>query len=143
MAKYKVPLLVFLTLVAAATLFPPFRWGEEKLRTERERRMLAFEFNINATEVLPVKKYGFLFGDSKQQFQVWGWDDRQKKSMPKYMVLERHLILIELLLEYFLAFVVAGIVYLLIPKRQSDNSLMRQRRGIVILPKQKSEAKAD
>ena len=102
----------------AATLFPPFRWGEEKLKTERERRMLAFEFDIKPTEVLPIKKYGFLFGDSKQQFQIWGWDEKQKQSVPKNMVLERQLIVTELFLECFLAFIVAGVVYLLLPKRK-------------------------
>jgi len=102
-----------------ATLFPPFRWGEEKLRTERERRMLTVEFNINATEVLPIKKYDFLFSDSKKQFLVsWGWDNQQKKSIPNYMMLERQLIVTELLLEYFLAFVIACVVYFLFQRKK-------------------------
>lgn len=142
MTKYKIPFLVFLFLATAATLFPPFRWGEEKLRTERERRRLAFEFDINPTEVLPVKKYGFLFGDSKQQFQVWGWDEKQKQSIPRNIILERQLITTELLLEYFLALVIACVVYVILPKSRSDKltGSQRQRRGIVILPKQKSES---
>lgn len=83
---------VFLALVAVATLFPPFNWGEERLGTERERKLLQRD-NPGLYQAIPIKEYSFLFADSEEVFF--------NES------LHRRVILPELMLEYLLAFIVA------------------------------------
>lgn len=113
MTKYRSLILAFLLLASLATLFPPFHWGEEKLRTEAERRRRIG--GVRISEVLPIKKYAFLFGDSKREFQI-GWD--AEKNIPVRLTLERSMITTELLLEYFLAFVLAFIAFIIISLRK-------------------------
>ncbi len=98
--------LTFLSLVTAATLFPPFNWGQEWLTTEAERRLIMRHPWMY--ERLPIKTYAFLFGNSKKAFLVnWGWDSYKQESIPIFRALERRLNTTELLLEYVLALVVA------------------------------------
>jgi len=99
--------LTFLVLVAVATLFPPFNWGEEILGTELERlRMKANDPELYNR--LPIKSYSFLFEDAKQEFLVkWGWDSDIYLSVPVYEILQRHLNIGELILEYILALIIA------------------------------------
>ena len=103
------PVLVFtfLGLLSVATLFPPFNWGEELLRTETERR-LTWLRHRSLYDRLPIKTYSFLFSDSKRDFLKWGWDGRQSVQVP--VLLHRRLIREELMLEYVLALVVSLLV---------------------------------
>jgi hypothetical protein len=62
-----------LVLMIAATLFPPFHWGEEEVRTEAERR----SFRSRHREIydqMPIKTYSFLLGASSRAFLEWTWD---------------------------------------------------------------------
>lgn len=89
--------IMFLLFCLAATLFPPFIWGEELLKGPEAR------LNLSQSGVgLPIKKYAFLFGDSKQRFNsgLWRWDNEQKQSVPIHVTLQRRLLLPELILEY-------------------------------------------
>jgi hypothetical protein len=114
MQNLKSTLLVFVLLAAAATLFPPYHWGEEKLQTTKERdSYIGAGSNVLLSEVLPIKQYDFLFNPSRKQFQLgWGWDSRQGKSVQIRPALERNLIISELCLEYALAMCAAYILSL-------------------------------
>jgi hypothetical protein len=99
----------FLVLVTAATLFPPYHWGEDKLRlgTEVERRHAARELGELYGQI-PIKRHAFLFGDSHQEFLGWGWQNGQSVRIP--VKLHRRVITAELVLQYVLAVVIAALV---------------------------------
>lgn len=63
MKNYKTGLTVFLILATIISLFPPFEWGDENIKTERERIK-----NRNILESLPIKEYDFLFASNKKYF---------------------------------------------------------------------------
>ena len=117
--------ILFLALVAVATLFPPFNWGEELLGTETERARLKAR-NSSLYQSIPIKDYSFLFADSKKKFLVsWGWNNERSESIPLYEALRRRIIIPELALEYFLAFLVAAIASS-IPRRWLPDRLFRR-----------------
>lgn len=86
-------------LVLLTTLFPPYSWGDEKLRTISERNRFSNYYSYN----LPIKEYDFIFNPVKKDFII----DNNNIS------LERHLIISELILEYILCFAISTILYLL------------------------------
>jgi hypothetical protein len=95
--------LTLAVLMTAATLFPPFNWGEERLTTVGERALFR--------ETLPVKGYAFIFGASSRIVSLpWGWDEQQRRSVPRRPRLQRHLITSELLLEYVLILIASAVV---------------------------------
>lgn len=64
--RYLPLLLTFFVLASLATLFPPYNWGEERLQTEEGKNNLIY--GARARDVLPLKDYAFLFGDSAERF---------------------------------------------------------------------------
>src|SRR5262245_27172078 len=127
MLKSRGFLIPFSVLIIVATLYPPFYWGNEKLRewrglSENELNQLRRSPNEWAGYAgranLPVKDYGFLFGAPRKNFLVaWGWDPYKRESIPVDFTLTRELIVWELVLEYVLAFAVASGFYALISLR--------------------------
>lgn len=108
--KSNIFISVFLCLLVIATIYPPFIWGEERLRTSEERYELK-HYSREAYDALPLKKYDFLFSSSKQQFQFgWGWNEYKKESYPFILSLQRRLDFSELALEYILSFLFAIII---------------------------------
>ncbi|HUS11040.1 MAG TPA: hypothetical protein VMZ30_11280 [Pyrinomonadaceae bacterium] len=101
--------VIFFGLCLLATLFPPFLWGEELFQQED----ISFEYKLQLSQSggLPVKKYAFLFGASKQRLYsgVWLWNESEGRSGPFYLAVQRRLLVSELLLEYVLAFIIAFI----------------------------------
>jgi len=65
MKDYKIGLIVFLFLATIISFFPPFQWGDENIKTEKERIR-----NQNILENLPIKKYDFLFSSNKKYFPI-------------------------------------------------------------------------
>jgi hypothetical protein len=103
-------IFILLFLIIVATLYPPFIWGEEKLRTSNERYDLQ-DSSPKAYDALPLKKYDFLFSSSKRQFQFdWGWNQYKKESYPIILSLQRRLDFSELALEYVLCVLFAIII---------------------------------
>ena len=132
MASYKYVALIFLLLASIVTIYPPYRWGEERLGTEGERRRpIARGSSERVTDALPIKQYDFLFGDSKKQFQVgWEWDDVAKRNAPIYLTLERRLITTELILEYLLALILSctvSLVLTIIQTRRTSRQISQQK----------------
>lgn len=61
--KYPVGISVFLILAFLATLFPPYKWGNER-HDER---------------IFPIEERGFFFGSSWSEIQIgWGWEITQE-----------------------------------------------------------------
>src|SRR5687768_4375002 len=115
MQKSKVIGITFFGLCLLATLFPPFLWGEELF----QHQDASFEYKLKLSQSggLPVKKYAFLFGDSKQNLYsgFWSWNEQEWKSKPIYVTAQRRLLGSELVLEYVLAFIVAAFSAFLLP----------------------------
>ncbi len=73
MKDYKIGLFVFLSLATIISLFPPFEWGDENIRTEKERIR-----NRNILGSLPIKKYDFLFSSNKKYFPIGNYNLNEK-----------------------------------------------------------------
>ncbi len=73
MKDYKIGLFVFLILATIISLFPPFEWGDENIKTEKERTR-----NRNILESLPIKKYDFLFATNKKYFPIGSYQRNEK-----------------------------------------------------------------
>jgi len=93
MSKYKILIGSFIFLSTVISFFPPFSWGDEKLRTISERQTIHYYLE----DKIPVKGYDFLFNDLKKEFVF---------SSSK-VTLERHLIVSELLIEIFIALLIS------------------------------------
>jgi len=65
MKDYKIGLFVFLSLATIISLFPPYQWGNEYLRTQKER-----EENSYIIKYLPIKQYNVLFTSNKKYFPI-------------------------------------------------------------------------
>jgi hypothetical protein len=105
MIKFKPFLLMFLVLVFLATLFPPYKWGEERVA------------DVGGTYALPVKRYAFILGDSTRQFDKFDIslrdaNDNGSRSVGP-LTLQRSLIISDLILEYVIAFLIALMVAVL------------------------------
>lgn len=85
MKRYQLGILAFLLLALLTTLFPPFEWGNERLRTQRDRQAtvqitatLAGEltpYGTTAERVFPIEKRGFVLGSPWKKVQIgWGWE---------------------------------------------------------------------
>lgn len=83
--RYPIGITTFLILALLATLVPPFEWGTERLRTERERQTIVpitatlegekTPYGTAAQRVFPIDQRDFVFGSSWDKIQVgWGWD---------------------------------------------------------------------
>lgn len=59
-------ILSFIILSLIISLFPPYSWGDEKLRTQRERQRVNYYFENK----IPFKQYDFLFNDIKKEFTI-------------------------------------------------------------------------
>jgi len=105
-----VAIYVFLSLSLVSTLFPPCNWGEEMLRTERERF-------INSNLGLPIKEYSFIFSDNKKVFK-FDWDNYQQISIQKAYTLHRTILFSELIIEYILVFIISVISFYIVPRLQ-------------------------
>lgn len=92
----------FITLAFIISLFPPYSWGDEKLKTERERQRISYYYENN----LPFKQYDFLFNDIRKEFKIGN----------NKITLERHLIVSELIIQIFLAFLFSILVQFLYRK---------------------------
>jgi hypothetical protein len=57
-------LSIFITLSIIISLYPPFEWGKEKLRTLSERRLTSI------SDELPIKSYDLIFNSNKKQFAI-------------------------------------------------------------------------
>ena len=57
----KISAAIFILLAVIISLFPPFEFGNEKLKTISERRI-----NSDIADKLPVKKYDFILGSNKK-----------------------------------------------------------------------------
>jgi hypothetical protein len=115
MKRFKVIGIAFFGLCLLATLFPPFIWGEELF--QEQDASLTYKLELSQSGGLPLKKYAFLFGDSKQKLYsgLWFWNEQEKESKPLYVSAQRRLLVSELLLEYVLAFIIAFISAFMIP----------------------------
>ena len=65
MKDYKIGLFVFLILATIISLIPPYQWGNEYLKTQKER-----EENSYIIKYLPIKQYNFLFASNKKYFPI-------------------------------------------------------------------------
>jgi|GEM_PF-3674684 hypothetical protein len=92
--KNKILIVSFLLIGAIISLFPPFSWDNERLRSPNDRDRLNYYFE----DKIPVKGYDFLFNDLKKEFI---FSDNK-------VVLERHLLLGELLIETFIALLISA-----------------------------------
>lgn len=61
----KISLIIFVFLALLISLFPPFEFGNEKLRTLHER-----ESYSDIANKLPVKRYDFIFNDNKKDISL-------------------------------------------------------------------------
>jgi hypothetical protein len=95
-------IISFITLAFIISLFPPYSWGDEKLKTERERQRINYYYENN----LPFKQYDFLFNDIRKEFKIGN----------NKITLERHLIVSELIIQIFLAFLVSILIQFLYRK---------------------------
>jgi len=78
----KISAAIFILLAVIISLFPPFEFGNEKLRTLSERRI-----NSKIIEKLPIKKYDFLFGSNKKYFALDSYTFQKlftKESLKSY-----------------------------------------------------------
>lgn len=104
--------LALAILIAAATLYPPYLWGQEKIE---EWMQLAQTGNVQLIDEypkdVPRKLRKFLFSENIVEIQTgWGWDNQASRSTPR---IERSVLRVDwgsLLLEYLLALCVAVIV---------------------------------
>lgn len=99
MDKLKPAVFIFLILSSFITLFPPFQWGVERLRTIEERKTSQNIFSDN----LPIKEYNFIFSSSKKEFTVNN----------NTVSLNRVLITSEIILEYVFSIIISLIFYFL------------------------------
>lgn len=102
MNKLKPAVFVFLIMSSIITLFPPFQWGNERLRTIEERKASR---NIYS-DILPVKEYNFIFSPFKKDFTINN----------NIASLNRELITSEIILEYLFAIIFSSIFYFLYVK---------------------------
>lgn len=113
--------IVFLLLAGLITLFPPYSYGEERMGSEAERTQFIDPYltQLRVKDVLPIKDRSSLFGDIKRDMVV-AFGNKDKK--PIHMTLERKLLWSDLVLQYILALVLAGFLYVLVPggKRQDE-----------------------
>ena len=65
----KISAAVFIFLAIGISLFPPFEFGNEKLRTLSERKL-----NTEIVEKLPIKEYDFIFSNNKKYFALTSYD---------------------------------------------------------------------
>jgi hypothetical protein len=107
MKDYKIGLIVFLFLATVISLFPPFEFGNDKLKTLQEEYAIFGEKLktwqeqadiVRMSHELPVKKFDFLFGDNKKDI-VLKYDSYYKKfydkdSLAYYKNLWKHKIFI-------------------------------------------------
>lgn len=96
MNKNIILIVIFIFLSIIISLFPPYSWGNEKLKTTNERQSVHYYYG----DKIPIKEYDFLFNDLKKEFII----SNHKIS------LERHLIISELLIELFIAFLFATLI---------------------------------
>ena len=61
----KISAAIFILLAVIISLFPPFEFGNEKLRTLSERKS-----NSDIVNKLPIKQYDFIFGNNKKSFAL-------------------------------------------------------------------------
>jgi hypothetical protein len=121
-------LLVLIFLFILATLFPPYSWGDERLKTKDERNKYIRDVGY-LNDLLPIKEYDFLFSSSKKEIFV-GWGFEQGKSTKKYITLERHLITEELLLNYVLCVLIAAIFLLF---RKQLELIYKNKKALIII----------
>ena len=111
-------LVILLLFLIIATLFPPYKWGEERIKSETERSELL--------DYLPIKEHNFLFSESKKTFLiVWGWDYEKKTSIPINMVLHREIAASILIMEYvvlFLLFLLINVIMSMLYKQRGSQS---------------------
>lgn len=65
----KISAAVFIFLAIGISLFPPFEFGNEKLRTLSERKL-----NPKIVDKLPIKEYDFIFSSNKKYFALSSYD---------------------------------------------------------------------
>lgn len=118
----KITVLTMLLAAALITLFPPYKWGEERLQTEGERSQeirWGFDFKP-AREVLPLKERAFLFGATKHEFKIK--DPSPNIDYESRITLDRKLAIEDLFPEYFLAALFGLLAGWALPKiRESNN----------------------
>lgn len=73
MKDYKIGLIVFLILATIISLIPPYQWGNEYLKTQKER-----EENSYIIKYLPIKQYNFLFTSNKKYFPIGSYQINEK-----------------------------------------------------------------
>lgn len=100
--KNIVLIISFITLAFIISLFPPYAWGDEQLKTEKERQRIKYYYE----DKLPFKQYDFLFNDIKKEFNFGN----------NKITLERHLIFSELFIQLFLAFLLSVLIQFLYRK---------------------------
>lgn len=61
---FRVGIIIFIPLAILLSLFPPYYWGNEKIRTLSERR------RSDIDDQLPIKSYDLLFGSNKKLFKL-------------------------------------------------------------------------
>jgi hypothetical protein len=113
-------LLALVVLFGAATIYPPYLWGQEKIE---EWRQLAGTGNVKLIDEypkgVPRKMHGFLFGKDIVEIQTgWTWDHQANKSIPLIEKSPRRINWENLLLEYVLALCVAIIIGVLTSARK-------------------------
>jgi hypothetical protein len=69
----KISLIIFIFLALIISLFPPFEFGNEKLRTLHERNTYS-----DIAEKLPIKKYDFILNDNKKNIILGSYIFLQK-----------------------------------------------------------------
>ena len=65
LSSFKIGIIIFIPLAIIISLFPPFEFGNEKLRTLSERKI-----NSKIVGILPIKEYDFIFNSNKKYFAL-------------------------------------------------------------------------
>lgn len=61
-SSLKIAVIIFIPLAILLSLFPPYYWGNEKIRTLSER------IRSDIAEQLPIKSYSFIRGIDRPKF---------------------------------------------------------------------------
>jgi len=94
------PLVIFAFLVIIISLFPPFEFGNEVINNLNKGTLADLESNNSDLAKLPIKGYDFIFNGDKKSFHL---DN-------KNYLLERKLLMDELVIEYILAFFISLVI---------------------------------
>lgn len=126
MKGYKIGLIVFLLLAVIISLFPPFEFDNERLRKLQEKERDSY-FSIS--EEAPFESYDFIFNHDKKYIKLYSHNNYSFSNAKtvNYYLLDRKILFGELLIEYFLAFILGAVIQLGINYKTSKSNKKGQK----------------